>query len=187
MRQATGLRRHFVRVDQPRQAVQDRDHGLHGIRSRIHADHCISAAVEQALKRCEQNPADVIRRMVRLRSNSQHAALAHRISAACDVSNLRGGQDQVLVAHDFRHCRCDLRNDSAAHALQLRLARSVIKQQFAKLAHRKARDFTKRLAVIRVENHQAHIILIWINHRSRNNFRQRQIRQLALCRHALPL
>ncbi len=125
--------------------------------------------------------------MVRLRSDSQHTALPHRVPAACDVSNLRGGQDQILIAHDFRHRRCDLRNDRPAHALQIRLARSIVKQQFAKFAHRKARDFTKRLAVIRVEKQPAHIILIRINHRPRNDFRKRQICQLALCRHALPL
>jgi len=55
--------------------------------------------------------------MVRLYADAEHAALAHRIPATRDISNLRRGQDQILIAHDLRHSGRDFRDDSSLDLL----------------------------------------------------------------------
>ena len=74
VREAAALRGDVIRVDQARETIKNGADRMHRIRRGIDADHGISAAVEQALKRRQQNSAHIVRRMVGLHSNPQHAA-----------------------------------------------------------------------------------------------------------------
>src|SRR5262244_1551237 len=101
MRQAAALRGNAVRLDQARQAFKNSLHGFRLIGGGVDADNGVAAAEEQAFESREKNAAYIISWVIRLSANAQHTVLAHRVSAASDITNLGPGKNQIFVAHDF--------------------------------------------------------------------------------------
>ena len=83
-------------------AAEDRGDDLDRFRRRVHADHGVAAAEEQAVDGRQQDAAEVVARVVRLHADAEHAALAQRVAAACHDADLARGQHQILVAHQLR-------------------------------------------------------------------------------------
>ena len=187
MREAAGLRRHTISIDQPGQRAQDCTNRFHRIRSRVHSNHRVAASEQQSLKRGQQNSADIIHGMIGLDANSQHAALAHRVPAARHIPDFRSGEDEVLVAHDFGNGRRDFGNDGPLEVFQLIFARGVVENKFAEFAHGHALDALKPFRVEGFQEQPADFVVRRIDERLLDNFAERKIRELALRGHAFTL
>src|SRR3974390_725531 len=118
MGEATRLGRNRKRSNQAVECSQNGDDGRDRIRGWVHANDGISAAVEDAVKGGEQNPADVVRGMVWLQTDAKNAALSHSIPATRNRTDLRRSQHQVLVTHQFRNCRRHFRRDAPLESFQ---------------------------------------------------------------------
>ena len=70
------------------ECAQDRGDAGNGIGCGIDTDNGVPATIKQAVKRREQNPANVIGRMVGLQANAENTAFAHGVSASRDVADL---------------------------------------------------------------------------------------------------
>jgi hypothetical protein len=187
MRQAAGLRRDFVSIDQPVQRVENGADGLHRIGGRVHADHGIATAIEQPIQGSQQNAGNVIRRMVGLQPDSQHARLAHGVTAARDHANLGRGQHQVFVAHQLGYSRRNLRRDRPLQALQVVTTGFIAQDELAQLAYRHALDGLECLAVVGFENQPGYIVDLGRDQRRVDDLPQREVGQRVLGGDALLL
>jgi hypothetical protein len=170
VREATGLGRHAIGVDEPRQRAQDGIHCFDRIRRRIHADNSVAAAIEKPFECGEKNSANVIHRVIRLNSNAQHAALAHCVPATRHISNLRSSKDQVLVAHDLGNGRRDFGENGPLKLFQLFFGGSVVENEFPEFTDGYALDLLKPLGVKRFEKQAADFVISWVDDRLAGNF-----------------
>ena len=98
--------------------MQNGADAFHGFGRGVDADDGIAAAIQQAVKCREQDSRRIVRRMVGLQANAQHAALAHGVAAARDHANLVRGQHQVLVAHQLGYGGGNFRRDGPVQGFQ---------------------------------------------------------------------
>ncbi len=117
MREATCLRRDGKRRDEAIDCFQDGADRFDGIGGGIHSDDGVSAPVHQAVKRRQQNAADIVGGVVGLQTNAEDAALADGVPATRDVANLCRREHQILVAHQFRGGRGHFRRNAPFEGL----------------------------------------------------------------------
>ena len=159
VREAAGLRGDVVGLDEAREGVENRGDGVDGIGGGIDADDGVAAAIEQALERGEKDAADIVDGMIRLDADAEDAALAHRVAATGDVADSGGGEDQILVAHDFRGSGRDFGNDGALKLAKLRFGGGVVEKIFAKFADGHALERREGFAVVGVEDEAGDVVV----------------------------
>ncbi len=180
VREAAGLRGDVVGFDEAREGVEDRRDRLDRVGGGIHTDDGVAAAVEQAFERGEENAADVVEGMIRLDANAEDAALAHRIAAARDVADARGGEDEILVAHDFCGGGRDFGDQRALGRAELSVGRDVVEKIFAEFADGHALERREGFAVVGVEDEAGDVVRGGIDEGLRDDFGEREIGEPAL-------
>src|SRR5208282_292849 len=169
MRQATGLRGNLICIHQAMQRRKNRGNCRHRVRRRIHANDGVSATVEQSLEHRQKDASDVICWVIGLEANTQHFAFSHRVAAAGNVANPGGGEDEILVAHQFGYCGRDLRDDGPLNLLDLNVRGCVVQEEFAKLADRHAPYHTESFLVEGFQDEACDIVLRWIDQGTSDN------------------
>ena len=187
MCEAARLRRHTIGVDQPGERAQNCANRFHRIRGRVHSNHRIPASEEDPLERGQQDPANVIHRVVGLRANSQHSTLAHRIPAMRHIPDFGRRENEVLVAHDFGDGRRDFGNNRPLEMLQLFLACGVVENNFAEFTHGHALDSLESVCVVGFQEQAADFVMRRIDQRLADNFPKGEVREFAFRSHAFSL
>src|SRR5208282_1295186 len=185
MRQATGLRGNLICIHQAMQRRKNRGNCRHRVRRRIHANDGVSATVEQSLEHRQKDASDVICWVIGLEANTQHFAFSHRVAAAGNVANPGGGEDEILVAHQFGYCGRDLRDDGPLNLLDLNVRGCVVQEEFAKLADRHAPYHTESFLVEGFQDEACDIVLRWIDQGTSDNLPERQVCESSLGRDSL--
>src|ERR1700676_482578 len=101
VRQATALGWNRELRNQPIERSQDGGYTRDRIRRRIYSDDRVSASVEQAVKRGQQNACNVIGWMIGLQANREYAGFAEGVSTTRNVSYFVSREHQILVAHQL--------------------------------------------------------------------------------------
>ena len=187
MGQAAGLGGNVVGRNQPLQRVQNRPDRFHRIGGRIHPDDRIAASEQQTIQAGKQDAADVIRRMIGLEANSQHAPLSHGVAAAGDHPYPGSGQHQVFIAHQLGNGGGHLRSDGPVQAREVRLSGFIIQDELAQFAYAHCADFLEGLLVVGFQQQPAYLILSRIDQRMGDDVAERHLRQPAFGRYPLLL
>src|SRR5690242_14559204 len=101
MGQAATLRGNVVSIYQPLQRMENCADAFYRLSRRIYTNDGIATTIEQAVEGREQDSRCIVRRMVGLQANAEHAALAHGVAAARNYANLVSAQHQIFVAHQL--------------------------------------------------------------------------------------
>jgi len=138
------------------------------------------ATEEQAVERGEQDAADVIGGVVRLQANRENAALAESVAATRDVANFGGGEDEVLVAHEFG-CGCGhFRSDGPLERFQVAFGGLIVEKEFAELADGHVAKRGEGVGIVGVENEAGDFVGFGGNQRIVEEIDEREIGEGAL-------
>ena len=150
---------------------------FHGLGRRVHTDDGVPAPKQQAINRGQQNPAEIVGRMIGLHPNAQDAGLAHGIPTARDITDFTGGHNQVFIAHQLGDRRCDLRDNRPVECPQTVTSLVLVQYILTQLADGQMGKRTERRLVVGFKNKPAHFVLGGVYERIRHDVRQRNIGQ----------
>ena len=81
--------------------------------------------------------------MIGLNADPQDSGLTHRVATATHHPELAGGDDQVLVAHQFGHRGRDLGSDPAPYGRKVVASRLIVEDPLPKPTDRQVADTSK--------------------------------------------
>ncbi|MNS90716.1 hypothetical protein D3C72_1247780 [compost metagenome] len=184
MGQHAGLRRNGEALDHVVQHVVELFQQRQAVAGRVDADDRIPATIQQAVEHAGGDALQTVGRMIRLQPHAESPRQAEGIAKTRDDPALLRHQDQILIAHQFTHCRRHFRRNACSYPCQHRAVRLLAQEPIAEIPHRKVRYRRKGQRIVAIDNQPCDLVMFIRHQQLLEKGFQRHIRQRDARRHA---
>ena len=157
---------------------------LDAVGRRVHANHRVADAEQEAVEQARGDAAQIVGRMVRLKPGGKSAGKSDRVAECGDHAAFGADNDEVLHAHDFRYCGGHLRGQAGRQRGEAVGCRARLEQPLAKLADRQMGYRRKGRRVVTVVDQPGNFVLFIRDKIDLQEGLERKVRERHLGRHA---
>ena len=160
-------------VEQAEQGTRDSG----AVAGRIDADHRIAAGLEQTIQHRCQDAAWIVGGMIGLQTGGKPSRQADRGAKPGQHPAFARHRDQILIAHQFRHCGDHFRGQAGRQRRQGCCIRQRTQQPVTQFTHTQARYWRKGRGIVAVHNQPGHLVILVGHQRLFEKMAQRNLGQ----------